>query len=38
MPVVSIIALEHIIEFIENDDAYKINIETIKAYQQQYGL
>ncbi len=38
MPVVSIISLEHIIEFIEADAAYNINIAAIKTYQQQYGI
>lgn len=38
MPVVSIIALEHIIEFIAADESYNINIAAIRAYQQQYGV
>ena len=38
MPVFSIIALEHIIEFIEADAAYNINIAAIRDYQQQYGI
>ena len=38
MPVVSIIALEHIIEFIETDDAYNANVAAIRDYQQQYGI
>ncbi|NOQ14629.1 MAG: orotate phosphoribosyltransferase [Methyloprofundus sp.] len=38
MPVVSIIALEHIIEFIEADAAYTENIAAIRDYQQQYGI
>lgn len=38
MPVVSIIALQHIIEFIEADEEYKINIAAIRKYQQQYGV
>ena len=38
MPVISIIALEHIIEFIEADAAYNINIAAIRDYQQQYGI
>ena len=38
MPVVSIIALEHIIEFIADDESYDINIAAIRAYQQQYGI
>ncbi|HIG65280.1 MAG TPA: orotate phosphoribosyltransferase [Methyloprofundus sp.] len=38
MPVISIIALEHIIEFIETDTAYVKNIAAIREYQQQYGI
>lgn len=38
MPVISIISLEHIIEFIESDAAYAENIAAIKEYQKQYGL
>lgn len=38
MPVISIIALEHIIEFIEIDTAYVKNIAAIREYQQQYGI
>jgi len=38
MPVVSIISLEHIIEFIEGDDSYSMNIAAIRDYQQQYGI
>lgn len=38
MPVISIISLEHIIEFIESDTAYDENIAAIKKYQKQYGL
>ncbi|SMG64113.1 orotate phosphoribosyltransferase [methanotrophic bacterial endosymbiont of Bathymodiolus sp.] len=38
MPVISIIALEHIIEFIETDVAYVKNIAAIREYQQQYGI
>ncbi len=38
MPVISIISLEHIIEFIESDAAYDENIAAIKKYQKQYGL
>lgn len=38
MPVVSIIALEHIIEFIEADESYNMNIAAIREYQKQYGI
>lgn len=38
MPVVSIIALEHIIEFIEADESYSMNIVAIREYQKQYGI
>jgi len=38
MPVISIISLEHIIEFIESDAVYAENIAAIKEYQKQYGL
>jgi len=38
MPVVSIIALEHIIEFIAGDTAYQANIAAIKEYQKRYGI
>ncbi|RLA24997.1 MAG: orotate phosphoribosyltransferase [Gammaproteobacteria bacterium] len=38
MPVVSIVSLEHIIEFIEADATYDMNIAAIRAYQQQYGI
>lgn len=38
MPVISIIALEHIIEFIESDDVYRTNISAIREYQRQYGI
>ncbi len=38
MPVVSIIALQHIIEFIEEDDFFKLNIAAIRVYQKQYGI
>ncbi len=38
MPVVAIIALEHIIEFIEADDSYAMNVAAIREYQQQYGI
>ena len=38
MPVISIIALEHIIEFIEADESYNMNIAAIREYQQQYGV
>ena len=38
MPVVSIIALEHIIEFIEEDESYAMNIAAIRDYQKQYGI
>ena len=38
LPVISIIALEHIIEFIETDTAYVKNIAAIREYQQQYGI
>jgi len=38
MPVVSIIALEHIIEFIAGDKAYQANIAAIKEYQKRYGI
>jgi len=38
MPVISIISLEHIIEFIESDSAYADNITAIQHYQEQYGL
>ncbi|GFO72181.1 orotate phosphoribosyltransferase [Bathymodiolus japonicus methanotrophic gill symbiont] len=38
MPVISIVALEHIIEFIAADKSYNINIAAIKAYQRQYGI
>ena len=38
MPVVSIIALEHIIEFIEGDGSYSMNIAAIREYQRQYGI
>ena len=38
MPVVSIIALEHIIEFIEEDKSYRMNIAAIREYQKQYGI
>jgi orotate phosphoribosyltransferase len=38
MPVISIISLEHIIEFIALDARYVENIATIKEYQTKYGL
>jgi len=38
MPVLSIISLEHILSFIEQNPAYRDNIAAIQAYQQQYGL
>jgi orotate phosphoribosyltransferase len=38
MPVISIISLENIIEFIESDATYAENIAAIKEYQKQYGL
>ena len=38
MPVVSIIALEHIMEFIEADESYNKNIAAIREYQKQYGI
>ncbi len=38
MPVVSIIALQHIIEFMTADESYKVNISAIREYQQQYGV
>lgn len=38
MPVISIISLEHIIEFIETDESYRINIAAIREYQRQYGI
>ena len=38
MPVVSIIALQHIIEFIAEDASYSKNISAIRDYQKQYGI
>ncbi|OQK15360.1 orotate phosphoribosyltransferase [Methyloprofundus sedimenti] len=38
MPVISIIALEHIIEFIAGDKSYNVHIAAIKEYQKQYGI
>ncbi|BCG65856.1 MAG: orotate phosphoribosyltransferase [Methyloprofundus sp.] len=38
MPVVSIISLQNIIDFIQTDKYYTLNIEAIKEYQQQYGI
>ncbi|GAW86073.1 orotate phosphoribosyltransferase [Bathymodiolus platifrons methanotrophic gill symbiont] len=38
IPVISIIALEHIITFIEDDKSYSANIDAIREYQQQYGI
>ena len=38
MPVISIIALENIIEFISEDDSFNMNIAAIKDYQQLYGV
>jgi len=38
MPVISIISLENILEFIESDAAYADNITAIKHYQEHYGL
>jgi len=38
MPVISIISLEHIIEYIETDESYSINIAAIREYQRQYGI
>ncbi len=38
MPVLSIVSLEHIITFIETDQAYKENISAIKEYQKKYGI
>ena len=38
MPVVSIIALQHIIEFIAADASYDKHIAAIKDYQKQYGI
>ena len=38
MPVISIISLEHIIEFIETDATNQKNIAAIRDYQQQYGI
>ncbi len=38
MPVISIISLQNIIDFIQTDKYYTLNIEAIKEYQQQYGI
>lgn len=38
MPVVAIISLANIIEFIQDDSSYAMNIEAIREYQKQYGL
>ena len=38
MPVVSIISLQNIIDFIQTDKYYALNIDAIKEYQQQYGI
>lgn len=38
MPVVSIIALEHILEFIKADPVYVTEREAIYAYQKRYGV
>jgi orotate phosphoribosyltransferase len=38
MPVVSIISLQNIIDFMQADKSYALNIEAIQEYQQQYGI
>ena len=38
IPVLSIISLSDIIEFIEHDERYADKLEAIRAYRQQYGI
>ena len=38
MPVISIVSLDEVIEFIEKDESFQEHLENINAYRQEYGV
>ena len=38
VPVISIVSLDEVIEFIEKDESFQEHLENINAYRQEYGV